>query len=162
MSETKQTPVSTTRKSITLKEFINENDKLLTAIGVMGALAAFFTTVNNGEYLAFLSFAMLLVLYSELYKSLFRVKNSEGTMYLFQYISMGFPVVVGIFMAETYTNYFKTYFLPLIITVAFSSLIPVLKRKFSRKTSLIIYTVVIIIFILAYLYVILPLLPSKL
>ena len=59
MSETKQTPVSTTRKSTTLKEFIDDNDKLLTAIGVMGALAAFFSTVKNGEYLAFLSFGML-------------------------------------------------------------------------------------------------------
>ena len=161
MSETKQTPVSTTRKNTTLKEFINENDKLLTAIGVMGALAAFFTTVKNGEYLAFLSFAMLLVLFAEFYKSLYRVKYSEGTMYLFQYISMGFPVIVGIFMAQTYTNYFGTYFLPLIITVALSSLIPVLNRKFSRKTSLIIYTVAIIIFILAYYMVVLPYLPSK-
>jgi hypothetical protein len=45
-------------------------------MGFMGVLAALFTTLTNGQYLAFLAFAMLLVLNVEHVISLRRAEDS--------------------------------------------------------------------------------------
>ena len=100
------------QKRMTLKEFIDENDKLLAAMGVMGALAALFTPVKNGQYIAFLAFAMLLVLDVELvhtfYKS--RGRGWGETLILFETLLEFFIVGVGVFIAITYPSYMEHLF----------------------------------------------------
>jgi hypothetical protein len=50
----------------TLEDFIKEHEKILTIIGVFGALTAFFTTVKSGEALIVLSYLIFLLLCFEL------------------------------------------------------------------------------------------------
>ena len=62
MTETAQSNLApTTIKKISLKDFINDNDKLFTAIGVVGALAALFTTIKDGQALSFFRFCFAYV-----------------------------------------------------------------------------------------------------
>jgi hypothetical protein len=159
MSQSKETTVSK-NQNITLKGFIEDNEKLLTAIGVMGALAALFANVANGQYVAFLSFVMLLVLYAELYRALWNIHSSKETMSLFKYVAFIFPTAVCIFLSQTYWSYFKNWFMPLIVTEVLYLLVPALRKSFSRKTSFVVYMAIIIIFIITYFSVILPHLPS--
>jgi hypothetical protein len=87
MSEIEKKPSPLPEKKRPLKEFVDENDKLLTSIGVMGAIAAFFTTVTGGELIAFLSFALMLVLDVELVRLLYKKKDTSATFFAFQWLS---------------------------------------------------------------------------
>jgi hypothetical protein len=84
MSETVEVSSPAPTKRTTLKEFINDNDKLLTAMGVMGALAALFTTVKDGQFLSFLAFAMLLVLDIELVHTFYKSRGWSETLIIFE------------------------------------------------------------------------------
>jgi hypothetical protein len=139
-----------TKSPLTLKEFVEDNDKLLTAMGVMGALAAFFATVKNGQYIAFLSVGLLFVLYIELYKGLYKIRARSDTLSLFITIATGFPVAIYIFIAQTYWENFRGYFVPLTSVAAIGLLIPRLKRKFGNKKWIIIYILIVAIFLVIY------------
>jgi hypothetical protein len=106
MSETSNVSSPTPTKRTSLKEFINDNDKLFTAIGVMGALAALFTTLKNGQYIAFLSFAMLLVLNVELMINLHKTKGMSETLIIFQVFFESFIAAIAVFIFVTYPSYF--------------------------------------------------------
>jgi len=93
-----------------LKEFIDENKKLLTAIGVMGALAALFTPLKNGEFVSFISFAMLIVLYAEFISSLFKVRGPNPNLVCFPICYNGVFQCYWHFPASRpYWNYVETY-----------------------------------------------------
>ena len=129
MAETQKKPNSLPEKKRPLKEFIDDNDKLLTSVGVMGAIAAFFTTVKGGELIAFLSFALMLVLDIELVRLLFKRTEMSATLTAFQFLSQAFPSAIGIFLIQTYPNYFISYFAPIVISLASIST----QRFFSRR-----------------------------
>jgi hypothetical protein len=101
---------------ITLKEFIDENDKLLAAMGVMGALAALFTKVQGGEYLASLAFMMLLILDVELVLSFYKSRGRGWSriLIIFETFLEFLIVGVGEFILRTYPAYFEGQFLPII------------------------------------------------
>lgn len=116
MSETEKNPSSTPKERISLKEFIDTNDKLVTALGVMGALAALFTTVKNGQYLAFLAFFMLLALDVELVRSFYKSRGRgwSETLILFETILELFIAGIGIFIIQTYLVYVERVLYPLL------------------------------------------------
>lgn len=148
------------QKKISLKDFVEANEKLITAIGVMGALAAFFTVATNGQYIAFLSVGLLLVLYVEFYNELNKLRGRSATLLLFTTIATGFPFAICLFMAQTYWENFKDYFVPVGTVAAFSLLMPSLMNKFGRKKSIAIFVTILAIFMISY-EILLPHLPAK-
>ncbi len=137
MSETEKKVNSLPQKKHTLKEFIYDNDKLLTSVGVMGAIAAFFTTVEGGELIAFLSFAIMFILDIELLHILLKTKEPSATLFAFQWLSQTFPFAIGIFLIKTYPNYSITYFAPISISIACLSTESFFSRRIkSRKRAI--------------------------
>jgi len=88
---------------VTLKEWINDNERLLTVTGVFVALSAYFSQLTGmGRYLVFISFAMSLLLLVEVWTSL--PKDKEKT-YPLTFFRMGLFVLVlymGGYFVETY------------------------------------------------------------
>lgn len=123
------------KKRASLKDFIDENDTLLTAMGVMGALAALFTTVKNGQYLAFLSFAMLLVLDVELVRSFYVNKGWGGwgeTLIVFEFLLEGFILGIGVFIFTTYPSHLPFLVGP-VASVTSVWLLLKAKRRLNRR-----------------------------
>ena len=150
MSETQKPSSPSTRNRLTLKAFINENDKLFTAIGVVGALGAFFTTLKNGEILAFLCFAMLLVLDLELLTSLLEIKGASETLIAFQILFQFFVAFIEFYLVQTYLTY-VIYIFPAVIPIAGIWLsFPLTRKLKSRKIALIVSLALMIILYLAY------------
>jgi hypothetical protein len=135
MSKKKQKTVPKSQEIATFKVFIKENETLITAIGVMGALAAFFSTMPNGFgiYPALIAFAMLLVLCAELTKSLFAIRRCEETLSLFKMLSILFPSAVFLFIVESFWNQitFRTWFLPFVLMEGIYLVIP--RKKIQCK-----------------------------
>jgi hypothetical protein len=138
MSEKAEVSSPAPPKRTTLKEFIDDNDKLLTAMGVMGALAALFTTVKDGQFLAFLAFAMLLVLDVELVHTFYKTRGGSETLIVFESLLEVFMVGIGEFMWMTYPTYFEYQFSAIIVGITLGWLsIKAYKRlkRGSSKTS---------------------------
>lgn len=95
------------RRKKALKEFINDNDKLFTAIGVAGALAALFTQLKNAELLSFITFLMLLVLDFELWRAFPKSEEASLTLAVFEWLSQGFLFLVAVYLYMTYPLYFR-------------------------------------------------------
>jgi hypothetical protein len=117
MSESEKKPNLLPRKRVELKDFINDNDKLLASIGIMGALAAFFTTIKGGTFIAFLAFALMLVLDVELVRMHFKIVGVSMTMFAFEFLSQLLPSAIGVFLLQAYPLYFTEYFAPLLIVL---------------------------------------------
>jgi hypothetical protein len=132
------TEIGKVPKRTTLKEFIDENDKLLTAMGVMGALAALFTTVKNGQYLAFLAFTMLLVLDVELVRSfyaLYKIRGWGETLIIFDTLLEFLIGGVGLYVVTTYPFYSETVLTPLLLSIITAWLILVVYRNRRLKKA---------------------------
>lgn len=125
-------PSSSLHEKMSLSEFIRQNDKLLTAMGVMGGLAAFFSTVKEGQYLAFLSFAMLLILNLEVFVNFYKNKPWGFTLIAFEGVLELFTGAVLRFMVITYPTYAQQAAIPTVIIIIAFSLIFVISKK-SRK-----------------------------
>ena len=151
MSETGKTPSpvqSTNRK--TLKIFIDENDKLLTAIGVMGALAALFTTVKNGEYLAFLSFLLLLILDFQLIMLTPKIRDSAISLVVFEIVLQVFFIAILEYIIQQYPKYFVLFIQGgegLVVVSGYY----LLRRKYSRRTSVVVAGILYVTLTLIYL-----------
>lgn len=152
MSETATTPSSvqsTKRVKKTLKEFIDDNDKLLTAIGVMGALAALFTTMKNGEYVAFLSFLLLFILDFQLFMLIPKIGDSSISLLVFETVFQVFLGAIGAYVVQQYPKYL------ILIIPSVSGLLPIagflaLRRRYNRKISALVAVVLFIILTLIY------------
>ncbi len=70
-----------------LRWFIQENYKLLTAMGVFGGLTTLFTRLENASYLAFLSLMMFLVLSYEVWTA-FPKSKTAITLIIFENLSL--------------------------------------------------------------------------
>jgi hypothetical protein len=147
----------------TLRQFLKDNEPLLTALGVTGALAGFFTSFTNdyGIYPALISFAMFLVLAVELEKSLFGVRNIEETFRVFKYLTFLLPPAVFMFIVQSYwqQGMFRAWFLPFLVIEAVALTIPATRKKFGNKIGFAVFMGSIIIFLVIYLYVALPYFP---
>ncbi len=118
----------------TLKAFIDENDKLFTAIGVMGALAALFTTIKNGEYLAFLSFLLLLILDYQLILLIPKIKNSSVSLVVFQGVFQAFVSAIFAYIVQQYPKYLILV-IPSLDGLVLVGGFVLLRRKYSRRIS---------------------------
>jgi hypothetical protein len=150
MSGTGRTPSSiqsTNRK--TLKTFIDENDKLLTAIGVMGALAALFTTLKNGEYLAFLAFLLLYILDYQLVVLIPRIRDSSISLVVFQAFFQAFLGAIGVYIVQQYPKYLIIVIPPVSGSVLVGGFV-LLRRKYSRKISALVAGALFAILMLIY------------
>jgi hypothetical protein len=134
LPEEVQTQIPQAKKKVTLREFINENDKLFTAIGVVGALAALFTKVENGELLSFISFVMLLVLDFELWRAFPRSEEASLTMAIFEWLLQGFLFLVAVYLYMTYPLYFR-----FMVVVAVFSLFALAFIGLDRKFKIYLY-----------------------
>jgi hypothetical protein len=122
---------------ISLKEFIDANDKLLAAMGVMGALAALFTKVEGGEYLACLAFIMLLILDVELVLSFYKTRGRGWSQILIIFETFLELLIggVGLFVLRTYPAYLETQFLPLIASFGACVLVARVYHIIKRRSS---------------------------
>lgn len=123
-----QTQIPSTRKRVALKTFINENDKLFTAIGVMGALAALFTQLKDAQYLSFFAFVMLLLLDWELWTSFPKSEEASLTLTIFEMLSQIFLLGIGIYLYIAYPT-FVMGLLPIILFGIFTGIFVLLNRR---------------------------------
>lgn len=102
-------PQEQEQKKETLSDFINANDKLLTTMGVFGALTALFTTIENGEILSFLSFFIFLVLGWELFSRFpkwRKWRESTIKLFIFRILSVVLVFGVAVYLLYSYLTYF--------------------------------------------------------
>jgi hypothetical protein len=109
LSEEEKTQTHPKKKKVSLKEFVDSNHNLLTAIGVMGALVALFTRLENSEYLTFFSFAMLLLLDWELWVSFPKSEEVGLSLWLFELFSQLFFFAVGFYILTVYGSLLVPY-----------------------------------------------------
>lgn len=133
MSEKVQTQIPPTKKKVELKAFINENDKLFTAIGVMGALAALFTQLKDAQYLSFTAFVLLLLMDWELFRSFPKSEEASITLTIFEMFSQIFLIGIGIYLYTAYPTIVLTY-LPVILFGIFAGIFVLLNRKLKTYT----------------------------
>lgn len=122
------------KRKITLKEFINNNYHLFTAIGVIGGLAALFTRLENAQYLAFISFVLLILLDWELWTAFPKSEEASVTLKIFEMFSQIFLFATGMYLYSAYQT-IVIQFLPVILIGIFSGVFVLL----SPKTKLFVY-----------------------
>jgi hypothetical protein len=142
-------PVAQVTSKKSLKSFIDENDKMFTAIGVMGALAALFTTLKNGEYLAFLSFVLLYILDFQLLWSMPKIKDSSISLVLFEGFSQVLLGAIAVYVIQLYPKYFVLV-IPTITGFMSAALYVFLRQKHSRKTAAIAAGIVFAVLMVVY------------
>jgi hypothetical protein len=118
-----------------LKTFIDENDKLLTAIGLLGGLAALFTTIKNDEYFSFLSFLLLFILDLQLLMLIPKVRDSSVSLVVFQVVFQVFLSAIGGYIIQQYPKYL-ILIIPSVNGLVLVGGFILLRRKYSRKVSL--------------------------
>lgn len=128
MSEKAQTQVTPAEKRVSLKAFISENDKLFTAIGVVGALAALFTKLKDAEFLSFLAFVLLLLLDWELWTSFPKSEEASLTLTIFEMFSQMFLFGIGLYLLIAYQT-IVLMFLPFILFGIFAGIFVLLNRR---------------------------------
>ncbi|MGA2310464.1 MAG: hypothetical protein ABSG57_13075 [Candidatus Bathyarchaeia archaeon] len=128
MSDKTQTQIPPAKKRVSLKAFINENDKLLTAVGVMGALAALFTQLKDAEFLSFFAFILLLLIDWELWTSFPKSEEASLTLTIFEMFSQFFLFGIGAYLFIAYET-FVLLLLPLILFGIFAGIFVLLNRR---------------------------------
>ena len=66
------------QKNVTLRAFVSPNDKLLTAISVLGGLTLLFSVIDKGAAFYFVSFFIFVVLARELNSMHARIRRSTS------------------------------------------------------------------------------------
>ena len=119
-----------------LFEFIEDNHKLLTVIGVFGGLTALFTGITYGEILVFLSFLMFLLLNWELYSRFPKwEKINSIKLLIFRGLSIVFVIGLVFYLFYFYLQYviFSLFYLTIPFTVWFSGKILPKVRSYVRQ-----------------------------
>ncbi|MCJ7425352.1 hypothetical protein MUP01_13970 [Candidatus Bathyarchaeota archaeon] len=129
MPEEMQTQIPEAKKRVTLKAFINQNDKLFTAIGVTGGLAALFTRLEHAELLSFITFIMLILLDFELWRTFPKSEEASFTLAIFEWLSQGFLFLVAVYLYMTYPLYFKGLVV-VVVFLLFAGVFILLDRRF--------------------------------
>jgi len=141
--ETTISPETNKKKTVSLKEFAEENHRLITVIGVMGGLAALFTRLGNPEadstfnfivsLLSFLAFGMMILLAWELWRSFPKSEEASLTMAIFEWFGLIFVFALGGYLLVSYPMIIRTFVLPqvvgTIILAIFSGAFALLSRK---------------------------------
>jgi len=136
MSERRKTKMKKTKpKRINLHDFIDKNHRLFTVMGVFGGLAALFTRLEKAEYLAFTSFAILLLLDWELWRAFPKSEEASFGLTVFEMFLQFFLFMIGAYLYSTYLSEYITYellsrILPIISFGLFAGVAVLLFRKF--------------------------------
>ena len=131
--------MSEEQKKKTLKEFIEYNYHLLTAIGVFGVLTILFTSIENGQALSFLSFFVFFVLCWELLEPKM-VKWEEwehNTFKLNIFKTLLFLLVISLafYLVMTYTVYTLAYWVLFTILFVVTSMAIIVNFLERHKTT---------------------------
>ena len=118
-------------EKVSLKQFIDENYRLFTAMGVTAGLTALFTRLENAEYLVFLSFVMFVLLEIELLLSLKGVKETSYNMALFKLLSLYLLVAVSTYIILFYIDYLPGFLPPLLAIIFGGTILRFLRQKTS-------------------------------
>ena len=100
-----------------LKWFINDNFRLLTAMGVFGGLTTLFTRLENASYLTFLSLMIFLVLSFEFWRKLPKTLQTTFSLVIFENLSLMLVVSVTVYIVVYYFMDFMTYLPTLTIVI---------------------------------------------
>jgi hypothetical protein len=136
MSERKKTKIEKIKpKRMNLSDFIDKNHRLFTVMGVFGGLAALFTRLEKAEYLAFTSFAILLILNWELWRAFPKSEEASFGLTVFEMFLQFFLLMIGTYLYSTYLSEYVTYellsrILPIISFGLFAGVAVLLFRKF--------------------------------
>jgi len=119
-------------KTVSLREFAEENHRLITVIGVMGGLAALFTKLENPEVnptpysittlLSFLAFAMMILLSWELWRQFPKSEQASWTVTLFESSAFMFILSLGGYLLLAYPSVIRFLVLPQVVGIMFSVL----------------------------------------
>ena len=91
-----------TVQKVTLEQWVNEHEKLLTASGVFGALTAYFSQLaGSGKYISFTSLVLFLLLTAEVYITL-PWSRATIRLELFAYAFCGLLVATAFYFAGLY------------------------------------------------------------
>jgi hypothetical protein len=98
-------PAPTEQKRLSLKEWIDDNEKLLTVTGVFAALTAYFSTLKEPyNYTGILSFGLFLLLLIEVWLSIPKLSYCALRLKLFQIGLFMFTSLVGGYFVESYRS----------------------------------------------------------
>lgn len=117
-----------------LEDFVQQHDKLLTAIGVFAGLTALFTTIETkdmGNLLAFWSFAIFSVLSWELFTKFPQIKSFNNRLVLFQMLTMFLGFCIFLYLIIVYTAYSLVF--GSLFAVLFGSAIIAVYVKFAER-----------------------------
>jgi len=129
----KSKTIDTPKKKKSLKVFIDENYHLFTVMGVFGGLAALFTRLENAEYLAFLTFTMLIFLDWELWTSFPKSDEASVNLKIFEWLSQIFLVMIAVYLCMAYPTY-VVGMLPIILLAVFAGIFILLDRRLKFYT----------------------------
>ena len=125
------------QKDVTLRDFVNGNDKMLTAIGVFGGLTLLFTAIENVEVFYFIS---LFIFFMSVRELNIRFPNwRESTIELFLFRVLCFVLFFGVFVYSSYSYFFNLGFFPffifsLCLLVFIGVILPKIKDFFQQQT----------------------------
>ena len=122
-------------KEVTIRDFIDKNHRLFTVMGVFGGLAALFTRLENAEYLAFISFAILLLLDWELWITFPKSEEASSSLTVFEWFLQFFLFMIAIYIYSTYVSAHMTHklvstILPIILFGVFAGITVLIFQKF--------------------------------
>ena len=115
-------------KATSLKEFVEENHRLITVIGVMGGLSALFTKVGDPQtnptaysiasLLSFFTFAMMILLAWELWKQFPKSEKASFTITVFESLAVMFVFALGGYLLFAYPTVVQTFVVLPIFAIA--------------------------------------------
>ncbi len=119
-SKTEEKQLKTkSKKEVSLKQFIEENHKLFTVIGVMGGLAALFTRLQDAEYLSILSFVIMLILDIQLWFGFPRNEEASLSITVFEMFFQIYIFAIGYYLFSAYWGIIKPFFVLIVATALF-------------------------------------------
>jgi len=105
------------KEKIDLKSFIEDNYRLLTAIGVFGGLTTLFTRLENASHLTLISFMMFLVLGFEFWRKFPKTFQTTLSLYIFENLSIMLVISVSVYIFGYYFMDLMTYMPILIVSI---------------------------------------------
>lgn len=90
------------KQKVTLEQWVNEHEKLLTVAGVFGALTAYFSSLSGyARYLAFVSLTLFILIAFETYLT-FPWSRASNRLYYFGFGFFFLVIYAGYYFAQLY------------------------------------------------------------
>jgi hypothetical protein len=144
---------------VSLKEFIDDNYKMLTVMGVLGAIIALFTRIDMFEGVEFLivwCFVAFLVVNLELLKILYKTSLISWSLIVFGSSLGGILVGVSVYLLSNYWRQIFVLgipiliFIPILYLLVYYTIRKRIEPKKERKYKLLALLLFFIIYIIVY------------